>query len=260
MTQAFTGGGCNLLINKIKRPLRAKAHKFFGAFTLSEVLVTLTILGILASIIVPNVVQQYQKRVTITKLQKAYATIEAAAANLAVSTGCVGRDISCALEFFKDVEDVDTSFAEFAGMGSKIIKKHNGNWLQNDYMYSEKHDLLFSSFSHYFILADGIGYSITLRDKGLEVMVLTEPKKIKILKTGIIKRGRNQFYLLIGDNFNVYPAVRKSDGQNLYFSSLAEVNDEIILWGCNPDNENNTAISGVNCAARIIKDGWKINY
>ena len=88
--RAFAGGGRNLLINKIKCPRRAKAHKFFGvlkAFTLAEVLVTLTILGILASIIVPNVVHSYKVRQTISALKRGYSLVDNAIQNTFVYDG-----------------------------------------------------------------------------------------------------------------------------------------------------------------------------
>ena len=99
-----------------------------SAFTLAEVLVTLSILGILASIIVPNVIQQYQKRVTITKLKKAYATLEGAAANLASATGCMGKGIECTgLMEISDKKIFSDRFVELSGL--KIISNKNVNWV-----------------------------------------------------------------------------------------------------------------------------------
>ena len=49
--------------------------KIFLGFTLAEVLVTLTILGVLATIVIPNVVKQYQRRITVTKVKKYYAKL-----------------------------------------------------------------------------------------------------------------------------------------------------------------------------------------
>lgn len=46
-----------------------------NAFTLAEVLITLGIIGIVAAILLPQVITNYEKRDTETRLQKAYATI-----------------------------------------------------------------------------------------------------------------------------------------------------------------------------------------
>ena len=45
------------------------------AFTLAEVLITLAILGVVAAISIPNIVQNYQRRVTVTKIKKYYAKL-----------------------------------------------------------------------------------------------------------------------------------------------------------------------------------------
>ena len=43
------------------------------AFTLSETLITLGILGMVASMTLPAVVNKYQEKVTVTKLKKIYS-------------------------------------------------------------------------------------------------------------------------------------------------------------------------------------------
>ena len=48
------------------------------AFTLAEVLITLGIIGVVAALTIPNVIKQYQDRVTVTKLQKAYSVLNQA--------------------------------------------------------------------------------------------------------------------------------------------------------------------------------------
>ena len=50
--------------------------KMRKSFTLAEVLITLSILGVIAVIAIPNLVQKYQRRALKTKLVKAYSDIE----------------------------------------------------------------------------------------------------------------------------------------------------------------------------------------
>ena len=52
---------------------RCAVHSY--GFTLTEVIITLTILGVVAVLTVPNIVQRYNERVTVTKLRKAYSTV-----------------------------------------------------------------------------------------------------------------------------------------------------------------------------------------
>uniref|UniRef100_UPI004029BEED type II secretion system protein n=1 Tax=Candidatus Scatousia sp. TaxID=3085663 RepID=UPI004029BEED len=48
------------------------------AFTLAEVLITLGIIGIVAAMTLPTVVNKYQERVTVTKVKKFYSLINQA--------------------------------------------------------------------------------------------------------------------------------------------------------------------------------------
>ncbi len=46
-----------------------------SAFTLAEVLITLGIIGVVASLTLPSVINKYQEKVTVTKVKKAYSTM-----------------------------------------------------------------------------------------------------------------------------------------------------------------------------------------
>ena len=49
--------------------------KKFKAFTLAEVLITLGIIGVVAALTLPTLIQNHQKQVYVTQLKKAYSTI-----------------------------------------------------------------------------------------------------------------------------------------------------------------------------------------
>ena len=48
------------------------------AFTLAEVLITLGIIGVVAALTLPSVIERHQKLETVTKLKKAYSTLSQA--------------------------------------------------------------------------------------------------------------------------------------------------------------------------------------
>lgn len=50
----------------------------FSGFTLSEVLITLGIIGVVAALTMPNLIVNYQKQQTVTQLKKAYSTVQQA--------------------------------------------------------------------------------------------------------------------------------------------------------------------------------------
>jgi len=57
-----------------RRPLLNSGARS-AAFTLAEVLITLAVIGIVAALTIPNLVQNYKKRVVETKLQKVYSVM-----------------------------------------------------------------------------------------------------------------------------------------------------------------------------------------
>ena len=55
-----------------------KVYEHKPAFTLAEVLITLGVIGVVAAMTIPTLITNYEKKVTITKLKKAYSTINQA--------------------------------------------------------------------------------------------------------------------------------------------------------------------------------------
>ena len=60
-----------------------------AAFTLAEVLITLAVIGIVAALTIPSLVQSYKERVTITKVKKAYTTLTNALQLAIIENGTV---------------------------------------------------------------------------------------------------------------------------------------------------------------------------
>ncbi len=56
-------------------------------FTLSEVLITLAIIGVVAALTIPTVIKDYQKKQTVVKLKKAYSTLNQAYNNSQAQNG-----------------------------------------------------------------------------------------------------------------------------------------------------------------------------
>ena len=57
------------------------------AFTLAEVLITLGIIGVVASLTLPSVITSYKNQVTVAKLQKAYSVLNQAYQNSIADNG-----------------------------------------------------------------------------------------------------------------------------------------------------------------------------
>jgi prepilin-type N-terminal cleavage/methylation domain-containing protein len=68
--------------------------KYRLAFTLAEVLITLAIIGIVAALTIPTLVNNYQKTQYVTQLKKAYTSVNQALMKLTSDYDCPG-DLEC---------------------------------------------------------------------------------------------------------------------------------------------------------------------
>lgn len=68
--------------------------KGFKGFTLAEVLITLVIIGVVAAITVPAVLQSTERQETVSKLKKAYSVLQQATTKIATEEGVQVGDFS----------------------------------------------------------------------------------------------------------------------------------------------------------------------
>ena len=243
------------------------------AFTLAEVLITLTILGVLATIMVPNLYSNYQKRLTITKLQMAQETLEKAAVNIAANSGCLMHDVTCTglIDNFNS-----DRFIELAGI--KVTSEQTG-LVRARYLYCENQGsncndtagVHFTGNTKLYVTNKNIGYVIIRRENnittldsyvsgrrvtkstpGFLIYVFTETSS-KITKVfPKLRLGRNVFVFTLYGDFQISPVTINTEAreapQGVYSPDI----------GCNKSSIG--TVSGRACAAKIIQDGWKINY
>ncbi len=215
------------------------------AFTLAEVLITLGIIGVVAALTLPTVIANYQKQVTVTKLQKAYTILNQAFRQSEVDNG--------SSEFWQETNEigVDEYF-------DRYWKKYF-----NDPVYCQT--------------AQECGYSGP-----------SPYKKFNGSTSGVISIGKPRvffktsdgvFYLFVDSTTNangeiyavnfVFIDINGAKAPNTYgidvFRFDRVAGKGIIPYGngasltatianCNPQS------NGEYCAARIMKEGWKINY
>lgn len=79
------------------------SHKGFSkktlkqkAFTLAEVLITLTIIGVVAAMTIPTLMSKYKEQTYVTGLKKAYSQLQNAWRMIPLSEGCPAGDYACA--------------------------------------------------------------------------------------------------------------------------------------------------------------------
>lgn len=129
------------------------------AFTLSEILITLGIIGVIASMTIPFVINKYQERVTVSKVKKIYSTMSQA---FMLSV----RDNGYANEWNVGNDSNATTAAQLAGYFKpylKIIKDCGTNsgclgYTENvNYLNGKKHDANYDTWDRFYkmILSDG---------------------------------------------------------------------------------------------------------
>ncbi len=81
-----------------KTNIKIKNNKSFKrfAFTLAETLITLTIIGVVAALTVPNLLNKYTKHTYVVGLKKAYSQLQNAVKMIPITEGCSAGDYDCA--------------------------------------------------------------------------------------------------------------------------------------------------------------------
>lgn len=246
---------------------------FFKAFTLAEVLITLTIIGIIAAITVPSLQYSYKKQANISKLQKAYLTFNNVLKKITIDKGCVS-DLRCTglfatgtdndslgeelVKYFNTAKNCRT--ATGMGCGAYTSSRLNGS-NRSDY----DSDAVVYGTRYKFITTDGISYTIgnyanncntpTSSNSGtgpmIQVCGVVNIDIDNLKGDNIVGKDHFQFFITNNKGPLLYPRGGADDklyGTNFYWKDNNECQSETI--GSN----------GYSCTGRVIEENWQINY
>lgn len=238
------------------------------AFTLAEVIIVIGIIGMLAEMIIPNLVAQYQKQQYATQLKQTVSQLQTAMRILTVNEG-VSKLSDSNILVTENSEDMAT-FGNRAGEGFfkkyfKIIKNCGTqspspcfakNYTTLNGLYTSS-DAITCAYS--VIIANGTSLCIRPAESsrpGYFVIDLNGPKKPN-------KEGRDLFsvsYYYDGTlDDGVSPECRKGIANKCQESqaNAAAVRefryDSLCKNGSNP-------VYGAGCFGKILNDGWKMDY
>ena len=168
-----------------------------AAFTLAETLITLTIIGIVAALTIPNLISSYQKHTYVVGLKKAYSQLQNAMKMIPITQGCPAGDYDCVgWDDWGKVTNIDGQ--EFDGdLENKrlylLSKQFKINKLCYDYSTEPEcvkaRDILDTSFA-LFITNDGMIYS----SFGIDINGFKGPNKW----------GRDKFIFTTIQSYNRY--------------------------------------------------------
>ncbi len=218
-------------------------------FTLAETLITLVIIGVVAALTVPNMIVNYQKEQTVTKLKKTYSAL-AQTVNRGVAA--YGPINTWEIENGKTKEFVEKYILPYLSVGKNCGYETEGD-CHFTYIRLNRPNRVYDYDDTYYkvILQDGT----VLLMKTLIYANGTLVRKDTIVdvdingQKGPNKNGRDIFHFVywIQDDFNNFSGMFLPDG-----GGAAYTRDNYKDWGCNPGT------TGGYCAALIMADNWTI--
>ena len=233
------------------------------AFTLAEVLITLGIIGVVAAMTMPSLIQNYQKNVYYSQFRKASAQLENALKLWAYDNGCEGNVWNCStdtenlensqnfvdelVKYFKVSQKIDdANYSDVCNGYNKLpasftLKNPNSNRTQTaDELCINDRGI--NSNIYAFITVDGVLYNFSTdfgAGNGLMVDI----------------NGPNSAPNIFGRDMFVFYLRDWTDDSGISWNNPLYTNPEPKSI-CAPEKNDG---DGTNCAARLLMEG-KMNY
>lgn len=215
-----------------------KYKKYFG-FTISELLMALGIIGIIAAMTVPAVIENLHKRTFVAQLKSIISEVQQIAQNQMALKGTKdlgSTDFSSTSKLFKDSNFIITKKCSAENAFADC-------WGSTKYKYINKSGEYEVTYKNSIVLKNGVilGYSIYKNQNitgqnektyGLFIVDINGLDKPNVV-------GRDLFKFYISEKGNIYPST--SPGSSTVSSCTTTGNIE-------------------SCTDLIIKDGWQMNY
>lgn len=233
----------------------------FKAFTLAEVLITLGIIGVVASVTLPSLSVDVEKRKIAPALAKAINTLENAN-----KLALVEYEVR-SLDEITDKNGVAANNATryIETVINKYVVMSKQTYNKRDYKDEGTNNATFNPGTHSYTTKDGISYFTWTGDNN-NIMSATAGDlcpnaeflscryyNIIVDINGPLKGanslGKDVFYLMIDTKGMVFPAgsmsYRKNNSSN--------------LWTATCENNKKPTIPGT-CSASIVEQGWQVLY
>lgn len=252
------------------------------AFTLSEILLTIAVLGIVAAMTMPGLISNYKIKVYVVQLEKSLSQFEQAMQNIMVKHECT--DMLCTSVFDGQVSDAEWNkrFGNEITKAIKIINTAENGTAMSPHITSISlkpkdaitEDVDWRSTKGYkFMTPDGAFYLVepkqceavpypklsTLKNICAEVTVDVNSQRLPN------QYGRDIFKFVVGQNGHLYAMYGSDYARSVY--------GDATLTGSNYWASNSSLcageglliaapayVSGYGCAARVIESNWKMTY
>ncbi len=223
------------------------------AFTLAEVLITLGIIGVVAAMTLPTVIANYQKQQTVAKLKKSYSILVQVMQKSVADNSSAELGAGDVLYASKVKDFFQTYWFPYfnspniykGALGTDFYSFRNGNPTGVE---------IFTSYDFgrvFFTTQDGVAYFVNLMtwsgnkdsEEGLGQALFASKQTVYIDINGMKKPnmfGKDVFVFEI----DFQNGIVRPGGNN---SSEFAINNSCSKSG-----------DGISCAAKILRDGWKI--
>ncbi len=222
-----------------------------AAFTLAEVLITLAIIGVVAALTIPAVIQKYTYRMTETRLAKFYSLM-----NQAIIMSKIDNGAPETWDYWVDdlqdeegnlinqTEAIDAAFQKYLAPYLKITSKKK----VTDYNGNQR---------YFYYLADGSAFSYAFHEiRDIQFFPYKAEKCIKVQNVSGICRFAFEFYPA---NISMSSI---NDGAWKYLKGKG-MEPTLYAWDGDPESLYNDPTRGCEatgdyCTAIIARNGWKI--
>lgn len=245
----------------------------FG-FTLAEVLITLAIVGVVAALTLPSLIQNYQKQALVNQLKKSYSMWSQAFQKILADEDveklsdtelwskhpgyCSQNDISGCNEFLSGMQ----KYLKLEFSSAKENNEYKGGYEKTAYLFKLEDGSLIRAFTFF---KEKRYERDENKIKELGGNMLSEIGFISIDVNGFKgpnESGKDIFLFKISNEGKLYPKAGKDDALH---ESAININsnryywkNDTSSWGCNNGYSGRDLNSG--CAAKIMEEGWKMNY
>lgn len=264
-----------------------------NAFTLAEVLITLSIIGIVAALTIPSLIANYKKLIYVTEFKKFYSEFQQGITLAMTQKDC--NDLICtnAFDTTADIynEIIAKSFKIAKNYGanggnmlerSKKLKSYSNDYIQSAYNHSGASEMGesmddFASGINGSIAIGGAGLSFLTADNFLVEIWLTGNGNCDFLDTvcahitvdvngfnGPCISGRDVFqFWVLNDGTLMADGSKKRRDLTAAGFGLSDDNAATYYWKTSNDCQNldtQDSVSGYGCAGRIVEEGFEMNY
>jgi len=240
-----------------------------AGFTLAEVLITLGIIGVVAGMTIPTLIENNQKAQYVTALKKVYSNFSQVLVQYSADNGCTG-DLACTGLFNKTSDEVTTELAPYFKIAKRCGPGVSGCFSSGFSSYIDgsgaRDDWSQAEMPNSFITTDGmafliVSYRTNCSDAGWSANITEDMTQLcgYIIVDVNGSKGPNnygrdifRFWITNGRGSKLYPYGGADDAAHGHWNANPAVPSS---WQCSDANPD-----GRCCSGRIMDEGWEMNY